>query len=112
MSDSALIEVLPPDQDSQSGHVVLFPVRLLDSLSVWERDELDLYVELSNRRTGQKARIPVFIKLIGDKPELPREFDLLYQFHVGGLSFRDLPTINNPDLLVLSGWLHFSSCTS
>ncbi|XP_067655062.1 nuclear pore membrane glycoprotein 210-like isoform X1 [Haliotis asinina] len=72
VSDGTLIEALSPDQDSQSGSVVLFPVRLLDSLSVWERETLDLHVELVNRRTGQRAKIPVYIKLIGDRPDVSR----------------------------------------
>ncbi|XP_071099780.1 nuclear pore membrane glycoprotein 210-like isoform X2 [Haliotis cracherodii] len=72
VSDGTLLEALSPDQDSQPGGVVLFPVRLLDSLSVWERETLNLHVELVDKRTGQRAKIPVYIKLIGDRPDVSR----------------------------------------
>ncbi|ESO84308.1 hypothetical protein LOTGIDRAFT_236288 [Lottia gigantea] len=68
VSDNSLIEALSPQRDSQSGAVVLFPIRLLDTYSIWERESLDLYVELSSLLTGQKVKIPVFVKLIGNKP--------------------------------------------
>ncbi|KAL8601945.1 hypothetical protein ACOMHN_008437 [Nucella lapillus] len=71
-SDPTLVEVLSPETDPQSGAVVLYPVRLRDSLTLWEREHLDLYVELANQRTGQKQRVPVIIKLVGQKPDIPR----------------------------------------
>nr|KAG5685485.1 hypothetical protein BaRGS_003378 [Batillaria attramentaria] len=71
-SDPTLLEVLSPETDPQSGAVVLYPVRLRDSLSLWEREQLDLSVELSNARTGQKQRVPILVKLVGQKPETPR----------------------------------------
>ena len=72
-SDPILLDVLTPERDMQSGVVVLYPVRLRDSLTLWEREQLDLYVELSNQRTGQKQRVPVYVKLIGQKPDIPRK---------------------------------------
>ncbi|XP_076471495.1 nuclear pore membrane glycoprotein 210-like [Babylonia areolata] len=71
-SDPTLVEVMTPETDPQSGAVVLYPVRLRDSLTLWEKEQLDLHVELANQRTGQKQRVPVSIKLIGQKPDIPR----------------------------------------
>ena len=73
MSDSSLLTALSPEQDSQSGTVILYPIRLLDSLSLWEREKLDLWVELIGTRTGQKVKIPVYVKLIGEKPGYERK---------------------------------------
>ncbi|XP_050414077.1 nuclear pore membrane glycoprotein 210-like [Patella vulgata] len=69
VSDSSLIESLIPERDTQSGAVILFPVRLLDTFSIWERESLDLFVEMSSHLTGQKVRVPVLVKLLGQKPD-------------------------------------------
>ena len=73
-SDPTLVDVLSPESDPQSGAVVLYPVRLRDSLTLWEREQLDLHVELSNQRTGQKLRVPIYVKLLGQKPDISRQF--------------------------------------
>ncbi|XP_070200007.1 nuclear pore membrane glycoprotein 210-like [Littorina saxatilis] len=89
-SDPTLVEVLTPEIDPQSGAVVLYPVRLKDSLTLWERENLDLHLELSNQRTGQKHRIPVYIKLFGQKPDVPRHYR-----HDVGWSYLIRSTLNN-----------------
>lgn len=71
MSDNLLLEALSPQKDAASNQVVLFPIRLKDSLILWERDQLDLFVEVSHPRSGHSAKIPVLVKLIGAKPTLP-----------------------------------------
>ncbi|XP_041366942.1 nuclear pore membrane glycoprotein 210-like [Gigantopelta aegis] len=68
VSDSSLLMALSPEQDSQSGSVILYPIRLLESLSLWERENLDLWIELTGTLTGQKVEIPVYVKVIGEKP--------------------------------------------
>jgi hypothetical protein len=68
-SDTSLVEVLAPEQDSQSDHVVHFPVRLLDRAALWELDRLEVNVEVKCFTTGQTQIIPVRIKLIGQKHE-------------------------------------------
>ncbi|BFZ03901.1 hypothetical protein BsWGS_06940 [Bradybaena similaris] len=71
VTDPNLIQVLSPERDSNSNNVILFPVRLLDSLTLWEREHLDLAVDAVHTRTGHTVRIPVIVKLIGQKPEIP-----------------------------------------
>lgn len=70
-SDTMLLDILTPETDPQSG-AVLYPVRLRDSLTLWEREQLDLTVELVSAKTGQKHSVPVHIKLLGQKPDIPR----------------------------------------
>jgi hypothetical protein len=55
---------------------MLYPVRLHDSLALWEREQLDLYVTIASQRTGQQQRVNVHIKLVGQKPDVPRTFTL------------------------------------
>ena len=74
VSDSHLLQALAPERESSSQSVVVFPVHLLDSLTLWERSQVtDLWVEVSHARTGHKVKLPVHIKLIGQKPAVPRE---------------------------------------
>ena len=86
------MDVLSPETDPQSGAVVLYPVRLRDSLTLWEREQLDLYVELSNQRTGQKQHVPIYVKLGGQKPDISRKLCRPLSFPSGfsfKLSFND-----------------------
>ncbi|CAG5123932.1 unnamed protein product, partial [Candidula unifasciata] len=71
VTDPNLIQVLSPERDSNSNNVILFPVRLLDSLTLWEREHIDLAVDAIHTRTGHTVRIPVIVKLIGQKPMIP-----------------------------------------
>ncbi|KAH9518820.1 hypothetical protein Btru_006348 [Bulinus truncatus] len=68
-SDHNLIQALAPEADLASSGTVHYPVRLIDSSVLWDRENIDLFVEVSHKRTGYKVRIPVLVKLIGRKPE-------------------------------------------
>ncbi|KAJ8299580.1 hypothetical protein KUTeg_023640 [Tegillarca granosa] len=76
VSDSNILEALAPEFDTQSGHVSLYPIRLLETAAVWEREKLDVFVELICKKTGHVVKLPVFIRLIGQKPD-----------HIGRLKF-------------------------
>lgn len=69
-SDSIILEVLPPERDSLSKSMIIYPVRLLDTITLWEREQLDVWVDVICQKIGQKVKIPVFIRLIGQKPDL------------------------------------------
>lgn len=69
MSDEIILEVMTPEKDSQSGTILIFPVRLVESASLWDRESVESHVELSCRKTGQKVRLPVSVRLIGQRPE-------------------------------------------
>lgn len=69
MSDESILEVLTPEKDSQSGIILIFPIRLIESAALWDRDNVESHVELSCRKTGQKVRLPVTIRLLGQRPE-------------------------------------------
>ncbi|XP_048780768.2 nuclear pore membrane glycoprotein 210-like isoform X2 [Ostrea edulis] len=69
VSDEIILEVMTPEKDSQSGTILIFPVRLVESASLWDRESVESHVELSCRKTGQKVRLPVSVRLIGQRPE-------------------------------------------
>ncbi|XP_052692934.1 nuclear pore membrane glycoprotein 210-like [Crassostrea angulata] len=69
VSDESILEVLTPEKDSQSGIILIFPIRLIESAALWDRDNVESHVELSCRKTGQKVRLPVTIRLVGQRPE-------------------------------------------
>ncbi|RUS71401.1 hypothetical protein EGW08_020832, partial [Elysia chlorotica] len=69
VSDTTVLESSVAEKDAGSPNTVVFPVRLLDSLTLWEKELLDLTVEVSHTRSGHRVRIPVYVKLIGQKPE-------------------------------------------
>ncbi|KAK3608986.1 hypothetical protein CHS0354_020538 [Potamilus streckersoni] len=69
VSDSIILEAQAPEKDAQVKSVVLYPIRLIDSLTLWDRDQLDVSVEVICQKIGQKVKIPVYIKLIGQRPE-------------------------------------------
>ena len=73
VSDSSILESLSVERDPQSKSVLIYPIRLLDTVSLWEREQLDVSVDLICQKTGQKVKIPVFIRLIGQKPDLSSE---------------------------------------
>ncbi|KAL4239760.1 hypothetical protein ACF0H5_000563 [Mactra antiquata] len=70
VSDPSILEALPPESDPQSQSILIYPIRLIDTLALWEREQLDVWVDLIGQKTGQKVKIPVFIRLIGQKPEI------------------------------------------
>ncbi|XP_062607902.1 nuclear pore membrane glycoprotein 210-like [Saccostrea cucullata] len=69
VSDESILEVMTPEKDSQSGIILIFPIRLIESAALWERENTESHVELSCRKTGQKVRLPVSVRLIGQRPE-------------------------------------------
>ncbi|KAL5006223.1 hypothetical protein ScPMuIL_015029 [Solemya velum] len=69
ISDSSILEALTPEKDTQTGSVLLYPIRLMDTIALWERENLNAYVELVCQPTGQRVKVPVFIRLIGQKPD-------------------------------------------
>ncbi|XP_052218938.1 nuclear pore membrane glycoprotein 210-like isoform X2 [Dreissena polymorpha] len=69
VSDPSILEALPPESDSQSNGIILYPIKLLDTVALWEREQLDVWVDLIGQKTGQKVKIPIFIRLIGQKPD-------------------------------------------
>ena len=109
--------MLTPETDPQSGAVVLYPVRLRDSLTLWEREQLDLYVELSNQRTGQKQRVPVYVKLVGQKPDLSRKlchhlsfFYFYCWFFVGSFKKKKTSYLKKKVYFFLRGCEHVTYC--
>ncbi|CAC5367420.1 NUP210 [Mytilus coruscus] len=68
VSDSLILESLKPEQDTQSKSV-LYPIRLLNSAALWDRETLDVSVNMICAKTGQEVKVPVSIRLIGQKPE-------------------------------------------
>ncbi|WAR01840.1 PO210-like protein, partial [Mya arenaria] len=70
VSDPSILEALPPESDAQSNDIIIYPIKLLNSVALWEREQLDVWVNLIGRKTGQKVKIPVFIRLIGQKPDI------------------------------------------
>jgi len=73
VSDPSILEALPPESDSQSNNIVVYPIKLLNTVALWEREQLDVWVNLIGQKTGQKVKIPVFIRLIGQKPQATSE---------------------------------------
>lgn len=69
VSDANILEALDPKEDGQSLFVKIFPIRLIESRALWELEQIDVSVELSCRFSKQTVRIPVFVGLIGQKPE-------------------------------------------
>jgi hypothetical protein len=69
VSDEVILEVMTPEKDSQSGTILIFPIRLVESAALWDRESIESHVELSCRKTGQKVRLPVSVRLIGQRPE-------------------------------------------
>ena len=76
MSDPSILETMAPERDPQSRSIIIYPVRLLDTITLWEREQLDVSVDVICQKIGQKIKIPVFIRLIGQKPDLSGNFDL------------------------------------
>lgn len=70
VSDPVLLEVMTPERDPQSRSMMVYPIRLLDTITLWEREQLDVWVDVICQKIGQKVKIPVFIRLIGQKPDL------------------------------------------
>jgi hypothetical protein len=64
VSDSSILEVLNP----QTGSII-FPIKLIDTSALWERETHDVHVTLICQKTGQEVKLPVSIRLIGQKPE-------------------------------------------
>ncbi|GFN96241.1 nuclear pore membrane glycoprotein 210-like [Plakobranchus ocellatus] len=71
VSDSTIIESLGLEKDATNSNIAVFPVRLLDSLTLWEKELVDISVEVSHARSGHKLRVPIYVKLIGQKPDVP-----------------------------------------
>ncbi len=74
-SDVSIVEVLNAERDSQSEHVIHFPVRLRDRAALWELDKIDVEIEIKCVATTQKKIIPVRVKLIGQRQDLGEWFD-------------------------------------
>ncbi|XP_053384665.1 nuclear pore membrane glycoprotein 210-like [Mercenaria mercenaria] len=45
VSDPSILEALPAESDPQSKSIVIFPVRLIDTVALWEREQLDVWVD-------------------------------------------------------------------
>ena len=69
VSDNNIIQALAPERDSQSGNILIYPIRLIETALLWEREKLEASVDLICQKTGQKVTLPVSIRLIGDRPE-------------------------------------------
>ena len=64
VSDSSILEVLNPQIGS-----IIFPIKLIDTGALWEGETHDVHVTLICQKTGQEVKLPVSIRLIGQKPE-------------------------------------------
>ena len=69
-NDTSIVEVLPIERDSQSEHVMHYPIRLKDRATLWELEKLDVEIEVKCVATSQRKTIPVRVKLIGQRQEL------------------------------------------
>ncbi|XP_060082895.1 nuclear pore membrane glycoprotein 210-like [Ylistrum balloti] len=69
VSDPSILESLSPEKDTQSGAVLLYPIRLIESAALWEKDQIDVHIEMICQKTGQRVKLPVFVSLIGQKPD-------------------------------------------
>lgn len=74
VSDPSILEALPVESDPQSSSIFIYPIKLLDTVTLWERDQIDVWVNLVGQKTGQKVKVPVFIRLVGQKPEVSGNF--------------------------------------
>jgi hypothetical protein len=86
VSDPSILEALPAESDPQSKSIAIYPVRLIDTVALWEREQLDVWVDLIGEKTGQKVRIPVFIRLIGQKPDIAGNYSFCSLFIVRTMS--------------------------
>lgn len=68
VSDSSVLEVMDPVRDLQTN-TIDYPIRLLDTAALWNRESLDVSVNLICSVTDQEVKVPVNIRLIGQKPE-------------------------------------------
>ena len=69
VSDTTVLESIGSEKDASNANIAVFLVRLLDSLTLWEKELIDISVEVSHTRSGHRVRIPVYVKLIGQKPD-------------------------------------------
>ena len=76
VSDPSILETLVPERDPQSRSIIIYPIRLLDTITLWEREQLDVWVEVICQKIGQKIKVPVFVRLIGQKPDLSGNYNL------------------------------------
>jgi sRNA-binding carbon storage regulator CsrA len=53
VSDSSILEVLNP----QTGSII-FPIKLIDTGALWERETHDVHVTLICQKTGQEVKLP------------------------------------------------------
>ena len=76
-SDTSIVEVLKFERDSQSEHVIHYPIRLKDRAALWELEKIDVDIEVKCVATTQKKIIPVRVKLIGQRQEIGKCFQLV-----------------------------------
>ncbi|KAK3103291.1 hypothetical protein FSP39_018237 [Pinctada imbricata] len=69
VSDENILESMTPEKDSQSGNILIYPIRLLETAILWEKEKLESSVDLICQKTGQQVTLPVSIRLIGTKPD-------------------------------------------
>lgn len=81
-SDPTLIEILPPESDMSTSSAMVYPVRLREVGVVWEQLRSDLSLDFSCQLTGQRVRVPIYIKLVERKEILPGKFDLAIHGHL------------------------------
>ncbi|XP_059163994.1 nuclear pore membrane glycoprotein 210-like [Physella acuta] len=68
VNDATLLQA--KSKEPISNNVVQFPVMLIESVILWNKEEFDLWVEITNKHIGHTVRIPIYVKLIGQKPEM------------------------------------------
>ena len=66
--------MLKVERDSQSEHMIHFPIRLKDRAALWELEKIDVDIEIKCVATTQKKVIPVRVKLIGQRQDLGKLF--------------------------------------
>ena len=76
-SDTSIVEVLKLERDSQSEHVIHYPIRLKDRPALWELEKIDVVIEVKCVATTQKKIIAVRVKLIGQRQEIGKCFQLV-----------------------------------
>ncbi|GFS06170.1 nuclear pore membrane glycoprotein 210-like [Elysia marginata] len=69
VSDTTVLESLGLEKDASNTNMVVFPVRLLDSLTLWEKELADISLDIAHARSGHRVRVPIYVKLIGQKPD-------------------------------------------
>ncbi|XP_074660511.1 nuclear pore membrane glycoprotein 210-like [Tubulanus polymorphus] len=71
-SDPSMLEVLQPEVDEQSDTILHFPIRLLTKGSATcSLESNNLFIEVACPLTGQKQKVSIKLKLVGQMPAQP-----------------------------------------